>query len=494
MNRYITYIVLAAALLTSCRQWLTVDSEDRILEERLFSSTEGFYTALNGVYVDLVNSSLYSGALAPSVPDILAQYYDTNADTHAYGSLANYQNEAKRLAVNDLWSRAYFLILNVNKIIGHCETRRETVLNDTDYNLIKGECLALRALLHFELLRYFGPVFSVSPGADAIPYVTEDEPKVSPVLPATAVMSRINADLEASMDLLAESDPVITSGKNETDSGGRNLYGFRNLRMNYFAAKALAARVNMYLGYLDNYREKALRYAEEVIRDAAAFFPFSTREEANGQAATGSVNTAAEDRVLSSDILFAVYNIRRGEDIYEKYFQSTLETSRLLAISERGYSSLFPEEGDLRTYQWARKRDALGNDVVCLVKYEAMEVDGKNYPYMIPVLRMAEMYLIAAECYSADGRTELAYRRLNTLRNARQTSSVETAIEANIEYEYIREFAGEGQLFWYYKRKNAQTVTAVYDRSRPDIAVGTAGYLFELPQSEDGYRDREEDK
>ncbi len=476
-------------LASSCKAWLNVDSEDRILEERLFSSTDGFYTALNGVYIDLVNANLYSGTLAPSTPDILAQYYDTSADTHTYSSLAGFQGEAKRVAVNDMWSRAYFLILNVNKIIGHCDERKGTVLNELDYSIIKGECLALRALLHFEMLRYFGPVFSVSPGADAIPYMTDTDPKVSPVLSGTAVMARLNADLEASMGLLAGSDPVIAGGKNEVDNGGRNLYGFRNLRMNYFAVKALAARVNMYLGYLENYRGKALQYAEEVISDAARFFPFSTREEANGQAATGNVNTAAEDRVLSSDILFAVYNIRRGEDIYEKYFYNTLESNRLLAISERGYSSMFPEEGDLRTFQWARKRDALGNDVVCLVKYEAMEVDGKNYPYMIPVLRMSEMYLIAAECYNASGDTDLAYRRLNTLRNARQTSSVSTAIEANIEYEYIREFAGEGQLFWYYKRKNAQTITAIYDRSKPDITVGTAGYLFDLPQSEDGFRD-----
>ncbi|MCM1501369.1 MAG: RagB/SusD family nutrient uptake outer membrane protein [Bacteroidales bacterium] len=492
MKRYIAYIAAASAMLVlhSCKAWLNVDSEDRILEERLYSSTDGFYTALNGVYIDLVNENLYSGTLAPAASDIMAQYYDTNADTHTYGSLAGFQNEAKRNAVSGLWTRAYFLILNINKIIARCDERKGSVLNETDYNLIKGECLALRALLHFELLRYFGPVFSVSPGADAIPYMTDPDPKVGPVLPATAVMSRLNADLEESMGLLAISDPVISSGKNDVDNGGRNLYGFRNLRMNYFATKALAARVNMYLGYLENYRAKALQYAEEVIRDAAVFFPFSTREEANGQAATGNVNTSSEDRVLSSDILFSVYNVRRGEDIYEKYFYNTLEINRLLAISERGYNSMFPEEGDLRTFQWARKKDALGNDVICLVKYEAMEVDGKSYPYMIPVLRMAEMYLIAAECHNADGNTGLAYQRLNTLRNARQTSSVNTAIEANIEYEYIREFAGEGQLFWYYKRKNAQTITAIYDRSRPDISIGTEGYLFELPQAEDGFRDK----
>lgn len=490
MRRYIAYIAIAAAavLTSSCKAWLNVDSEDRILEEKLFSSTDGFYTALNGVYIDLVNANLYSGSLAPSTPDILAQYYDTGADTHTYASLAGFQNEAKRVAVRDMWSRAYFLILNVNKIAAHCDTRKGTVLNNLDYNMIKGECLALRALLHFEMLRYFGPVFSISPGADAIPYVTEPEPKVNPVLQATKVIAMLNADLEESLELLSGSDPVVISGKNEIDNGGRNLYGFRNLRMNYFAVKALAARVNMYLGYLDNYRDKALQYAEEVIRDAAQFFPFSTREEANGQAAAGNVNAASEDRVLSSDILFAVYNIRRGEDIYEKYFYSTLEQNRLLAISERGFNSMFPEESDLRTFQWARKRDALGNDVVCLVKYEAMEVDGKNYPYMIPVLRMSEMYLIAAECHNAAGNTEMAYRRLNTLRNARQTSTVSSAIEAHIENEYIREFAGEGQLFWYYKRKNARSIPAIYDRNKPDIRIETSSYLFDLPQQEDGFR------
>ena len=282
-----------------CRGWLTVDSEDRIMEEELFKTTDGFYTALNGIYVDLVNENLYSGTFGPSDPDILAQYYNTSADNHMYGSLALYQNEAKRLAVSNAWTRAYLMILNANKIIEHCESGRGSVLNDTDYNIIKGECLGLRALLHFELFRYFGPVYTVSPGADAIPYMDVSDPHVKPVLKATEAAEKILNDLETAEGLLAASDPVRTLGKNETDSGNRNLYSYRNLRFNYFAVKALAARVNMYLGYSAN-KEEALRLAEEVISEARDFFPFSTRDEVTGQAATGAVIESAEDRILSS--------------------------------------------------------------------------------------------------------------------------------------------------------------------------------------------------
>lgn len=485
MKRFIYVFVL---VFSSCTGWLSVDSDDRILEEKLFADKDGFYTALNGVYVDLVKTSLYSGAFGPSVPDILAQYYDTSVDAHVNGSLALFQNEAKRLAVSDTWTRSYYLILNINKILYHADRKKGTVLGEMDYDLIKGEALGLRALLHFELFRYFGPCFEISPGADAIPYITDEDPKVSPVLKATEVVSYLLDDISASLRHLEASDPVIADGKREEDNGGRNLYNYRNLRLNYFAVKALAARINMYLGY--NYRAEAKRLAEEVISEASAFFPFSTREEVSGQAAVGAVTTSAEDRILSSDILFAVYNVRRGEDIYEKYFSNTLEVKQLLAMGDKGYRDLYPEEGDLRTCQWQRKKDVLGNDIMTMVKYEAMEVADRNYPYMIPVIRMSEMYLIAAECWAegADADEGKAFDRLNAVRNARKTSSVATALRLNIENEYIREFLGEGQLFWYYKRKNSGTISAIYDRSRPAVTISPADYIFELPQSEDGFR------
>ena len=83
---FIMMAVLPAA--SSCKAWLSVESEDRILEEKMFSTTDGFYTALNGVYIDLVSKDLYSGTFGPTTPDILAQYWNTEADSHLSGTFA----------------------------------------------------------------------------------------------------------------------------------------------------------------------------------------------------------------------------------------------------------------------------------------------------------------------------------------------------------------------------------------------------------------------
>lgn len=497
MKKYIIYIsaiLFVAVSASSCKAWLNVDSEDRILEEKLFQDKDGFYTALNGVYVDLVNTNLYSGKFGPSTPDILAQYYDTSTDSHIYGSLAQFQQEAKRLEVSEMWNRAYFLILNINKIIWHCDDKKGSVLDEKDYNIIKGECLGLRAMFHFELLRYFGPIFQSAPAADAIPYIKSDEPKVNPVLKAKEVATLIIEDFNSAMSLLEKSDPVIQSGKNDVDNGGRNLYNFRNIRLNYFAVKALTSRACMYIGKTreKDYREDALKLAEEVIRDAAKFFPFSTREEVTGQAAVGSANTSAEDRVLSSDVLFSVYNVKRGADVYERLFSNTLEAKQLLSVTTKGFDQLYPDKGDLRTYQWQRKTDASGKTIMCFVKYEAMEVAGKHYPYMLPVVRMSEMYLIAAECLAEGPSSDKAraLTMLNEVKKARQTSSANDGsnLMKEIETEYRKEFIGEGQLFWFYKRNWRTSIPVLYDENKGNAQLNESNYQFELPQSEDGYR------
>ena len=87
-----------------------------------------------------------------------------------------------------------------------------------------------------------------------------------------------------------------------------------------------------------------------------------------------------------------------------------------------------------------------------MTKYNNM-----NY---IPLFKLSELYLIAAEC--ADG--EDAYWYLNQLRNHRGLSSIEHTkdIESYIYQEYRREFLGEGQLFFYYKRKLYDTVAVSY--------------------------------
>ena len=157
MKQYVIIITLISTLLggSSCKEWLKVDSEDRIMEDALFQSESGFFTALNGVYVHLLNTNLYGRTLTAGTFDILAQYYDTTKplNSHTYRSLANFELQAKKDAVADTWKEAYFLIANINTILEHCENDR-SVLSESNYELIKGECLALRAMLHFECFAF----------------------------------------------------------------------------------------------------------------------------------------------------------------------------------------------------------------------------------------------------------------------------------------------------------------------------------------------------
>ena len=487
MKQYILVIIALVTLSTSCAKWLTVDSPDRILEDKMFEQTDGFYTSLNGVYIELANPNLYAGTFTASVPDILAQYFDTRIDGHIYGSLGRFTSESKRNAVNQCWNKSYNLLLNINKILAHCELKKNKILSEKDYNLIKGEALALRGLLHFELLRIFAPLPSTAPYADAIPYATSHTPMVYPILSTKDVGDKIIQDMEMSLTLLESYDPVIKDGKCEKDDGGRNIYNYRNQRLNYFAVKALLARVYLYMGSSQN-KSMAMKLADQVIDQASVFFPFSTREQANGQASVGTPTLSAEDRILSSDILFAVYSTKRGPDIYEKLFSSSLEIKQILSTTESGYKNLYPEESDIRTHQWQRKKDKLGNDIVSFVKYENMEVAGKNFPYLIPVVRMSEMYLISAECHYEAHEEQIGYNRLNAVRNARETSSKDSQFYKYLSGEYAREFAGEGQLFWYWKRTKATSIPTLFNKNLPDIEMTPDNYIFEIPLSEGGYR------
>ena len=96
----------------------------------------------------------------------------------------------------------------------------------------------------------------------------------------------------------------------------------------------------------------------------------------------------------------------------------------------------------------------------------------------MPVLRISEMYYIAAEYLKAVDAPE-ALNMLNIVREYR--GLVEKLIDVNpiaiqneILKEYQREFLGEGQLFYYHKRlgtKNIATANAKYTLPMPDDEI-----------------------
>ena len=214
-----------------------------------------------------------------------------------------------RARMNETWNKAYSLILNCNLLLEHIDSDRSLFSGD-NYRMIKGEALALRAFLHFDMLRLFGPVYSRHPHQSAIPYYKAYTVIPNEVLAASEVAEHIRKDLLEARILLAN-DPVRTEGvRMESPSdGSSNFMRYRNLRLNYYAVSALLARSSLYFGD----KESAYRYAMEVIEASEdGIFPFVDKA-----LVTGSPDDP--DRIFSSEVIFALSHSQRNT-LFKDYY------------------------------------------------------------------------------------------------------------------------------------------------------------------------------
>lgn len=181
-----------AFLLAGCSNWLDVQPYDQISEDELVKSEEGFQKALNGIYIGLNDEALYGKSLTVEMIEIMGGAYEIGNESLVWGNYTdlkdyNYNTEYWRSCMSSTWDKAYALILNCNKLLENMKSREE-LFTGNNYNIIQGEALALRAMLHFDMLRLFGPVYSRNPEATSIPYYTSE------VLSPRTFAARIGSD------------------------------------------------------------------------------------------------------------------------------------------------------------------------------------------------------------------------------------------------------------------------------------------------------------
>ena len=209
------------------------------------------------------------------------------------------------------------------------------------------------------------------------------------------------------------------------------------------------------------------------------WFPFVTREAAE--------EVDHQDRIYQTEILFGLYNLRRKQ-IFDATFSNNLSATRVLRPKEGYIDWMYDEDlSDLRgAWHWEQMSNPEDEkeNLRYFVKYKEVDDKGMGYQYLMPLMRISEMYLIAAECLDD---VELKFGYLNKLRAARKVASVseDKNIMDEIEKEYRREFIGEGQLFWYFKRQNKGNIIAGDESS---VVMLKDKYLFRLPQEEEDHR------
>lgn len=473
-----TMILACVALLASCDSWLEVKPYDKISEDELLKSEEGYQKMLNGIYIDLNSEALYGKSLSVEMIEVMGGAYAIGSETSVWGNYKDldsykYSTDYWRDRMDQTWNKAYALILNCNKILENIDANQHLFTNG-NYYVVKGEAMALRAMLHFDMLRLFGPVYSKDSDKSAIPYYTKQTNTPEPLLSAQDVASYVVADLEEARTLLAN-DPVKTEGTlmSGSISGTSNFMRYRALRLNYYAVEALLARAYMYMGDKTN----AFKYATDVIKTADnGIFPFVDKNLVVG-------SPEDPDRIFSSEVLFALTNTSRG-NIFKNYFEPSRLPNYVFRM-DNGLMTKIVFGGAMNTggyqddYRYRVNWVATGSNSY-FYKYKDMVANGSIQNTMIPMIRLGEMFLIAAESQSANLAKGVQY--VNALRRNRGVANLQTLTPDLLKYEYIRELYGEGQLFYLYKRLYSDIIKS--SSSSKNTKASDLVFVVPLPDSE----------
>lgn len=460
--RLLLSVLLTAFGAASC-EFLDIDTPGIVNRDKMFENEQGFIDAMNGVYASLAEPDLYGQQLSFGFIDEIAQLYynDYEASETVLSRTYDlkYRDADVRSQIDAIWSRGYNVIASVNSILDNMPGHDFPILPR-----LRGEALAIRAFVHFDLLRLFAP--NIERGDEkAIPYV--DRFSITPVRRSTVreVYRRIVDDLTEAYGLLSDAGSIADRTPDE-------------LYVSAYAAAALLARVCNW----GKDHDGAIRYALAAMQGDFAF----VREE--------QVKNLFMGYTAQTECIWGLHAPKMYLDIRSKLAPTRLtETFDMVRDNYQTIfrvSSFTSVNNDYR-YQSYFTRTRWEHSVVTLTKlydknYDEEQTVPKGRTPGINLIRLPELcYILSESLYESDRTAALEY--LNRVVTARgllplQASDIDTPekFRAQLVNEITKEFWGEGQLFFTNKRFDLpmEGIDGKYH------AASDATYILPMPESE----------
>lgn len=506
MNRFsiVAAVVSLTCLVSSCNEWLKELSTSQVSDSAMFQTRTGFEDALTGVYIAMAAPEAYGADYTWWINDLVAYPYNSmQADVYRAFQSHLYNTTVSRPIVESMWRGGYFIISNANKLLAELENNGHSVLSDEEFDLIKGELLGIRAYVHFDLSRMFDchRVDLSTSEILAVPYQTAYGKEPCPQLSYAEFFRNIKEDLAASVDLLARVDPAKV-GYSDAFQARVNVNGYWNNRkkhLNYYAAKALQARILLWL--CDT--KEAAKVAQEVASEALES-GFVSWIDADTQLKL--YDNDQKDWTFSCEHFFSL----EVTDLYSeasRYFFSGGQGQGLTVQTDVVDLSLFINDPISLLSNTSGIEDLRGPAMLLSYigsGYRVMKLYGSTTQYsayrnIIPMLKLSEMYYIMAEdrVVSSDNAKALTYfDEVRTHRGITQTIeesglglSYLTNAGAIYDFllnEYYREFLCEGQLIFTLKRFSHQGYQFVAP-AFTQYATGTDILRYPYPADEIAY-------
>jgi hypothetical protein len=461
-NRMIRFISAALALVVLSCDVVNIDPTHLLDKKNAFKDLEDVDGHLTGTYSSLQSGNYYGssyGVLADMASDDLAENVESLGN---FRTVVDWTYVANDGIVAGAWLQPYSVIKDVNLILENVEKFEEQA--EGQRARIKGQALALRALAHFDLLRYFGQSYDRNSTLLGIPVKIADEVTLPSRNTVVQVYDQIYADLEEARTLL--------NGTLDTDINSAAA----RTKIDAAVVEAIQARVAL---YAKDY-STAIASATSVIED----FGFALASKA-------AFPTIWSDDLLADEVIWAIaYRPGEGQPGGNVFFSVS---NRLSFKPSQAILGLYDQNNDVRydAYFSDELTDLERDGQIVPIKYlgRSGSTDGNvNFK----VFRLAEMYLIRAEAYANSTEDGLAMDDLNTLRDARIVDYVDenltgATLKAAIADERRRELFIEGHR-WFDLRRAGLSITRGADCKAPatrcELPASSHRWVWPIPQSE----------
>lgn len=470
IRKYICLFVTALCLV-SCDSFLNMQPTDSANADEAIATVQDVQVAINGI-MRAMTADVYYGRNIMLYADAKGGDLTIISNGNGLSDFYTFDHSPVRGSYSSFWSHIYYCIMQVNNLlesINHLEAEGKN-----GFESYKGQALTLRALFYFDLVRLYGLPYNYKPSSLGVP----------------RIMQTLDASAQPIRATVAENYADICRDLQEAELLLANDITPKRGYIGYYANLALQARVAL---YMENY-ELALEKAEMIIANKMFYRLYNNDEWAKSWSQQFGDESILELCIDSENDLgtssLGIYHLSGvlAMGVVARYVASEYYLKHLAEDSLDVRWEVMAD--DEKSMVGARRLGA------CLKYIGGPDMQGDGKPTMtatnIKIIRLSEVYLIAAEAALQSGDKGKAADYLNFIRS--RAPMLQPATADNITLDMIlnersKELYGEGQRFFDRIRCN-QTIE--YNDDFQNVPVTRRGktidrtyYGIVLPISQD---------
>ncbi len=466
--------LLTIILITSCSKKIEIQPQFSLDGSKPLSSLDQADFVLTGTYNRFLGSGYFNSiptanspeALQPAsfsgLPDMMSDdLVETFEDFPNYRKSTEWTYTSDDANVQITFANCYNVISGVNIILRDIDGLN--AVEPERANTIKAQALTIRAMAHFDLMRYFAPTFDRNSNELGIAYVKTYD--------ATGKPAR-NTVKECFDNIFSDINDAITAFNAGTSAGDDS-------KLSLNAALSLKSRVSLYSGQWADVVSTSTPVIDEVPLADMADFDGIWKDENEEEVIWKVKFQSVTDGTPYENVFFA-----RGN---KSLYRPTLAIDALYDLSDIRYDSYIATVGNY---------NGIAHDPrLAVIKHagkSSTSTEGGGFVDW-KVFRVAELYLNRAEANYELGNEVAALDDLNAIRTARIIGFVpgtETgaALLNAIKEERRRELAFEGHRFFDLKRWDKTEIDRCGEADTPSSICNlphvSRAWAWPIPESE----------